>query len=154
MNQVEVIAYSPAYRQHFIDLNIEWLEKYFAIEPHDKTIFENIEEMILKPGGEIFFIRCNGELIGTAAMQKIDSYSYELIKMAVTEKHQGKGLSKLLMENCIAFAKKKTASKIIILSNRSLLPALSLYKTFGFTEVPLEATDHSRANIQMELLLT
>ena len=153
MNQVEVIAYSPAYREYFIDLNIEWLEKYFAIEPHDKIVFENIEELILKPGGEIFFIRCGDEIVGTAAMQKIDSHSYELIKMAVTEKHQGKGFSKLLMKNCIAFAKKKMASKIIILSNRSLLPALSLYKAFGFTEVPLEATDYSRANIQMELRL-
>ncbi len=73
--------------------------------------------------------------------------------MAVTEKHQGKGFSKLLMERCISFAAEKKASKIVILSNRSLLPALSLYKRFGFVEVPLNVTDYSRANIQLELVL-
>lgn len=153
MQDVEVINYSPAYLQNFIDLNVEWLETYFTIEPHDRQVFDNIEEVIIKPGGDIFFVKYNDEIAGTAAMQKIDEHRFELIKMAVTEKHRRKGFSKLLMESCIYFAKEKKASKIVILSNRSLLPAISLYKQFGFIEVPLDATDYSRADIQMELVL-
>ena len=148
-----IITYKPAYRQKFIALNTEWLEKYFKVEPHDKRVFENIEAQILIPGGEIFFCLCDGVVAGTVAMQKIDDNIFELAKMAVTEKYQGIGLSNLLMESCISFAKTKNASKIILLSNKSLKPAISLYVKFGFIETPMEPTDYSRANIQMELRL-
>ncbi len=151
MNNVHIVRYHPNYKQKFIDLNIEWLQKYFTVEPHDTFVFDNIEEVIVSAGGEIFFCLLDDEIVGTAAMQKWDEHSFELIKMAVTEAYQGKGFSNLLMEACIRFAKEKNASKIIILSNRSLKPAISLYTKFGFKEVPLEATDYSRANIQMEL---
>lgn len=153
MNNAHIITYFPQYRQHFIDLNTEWLTKYFVVEPHDDHVFNNIEEVILSPGGQIFFCKYNNEIVATAAMQKIDEHSFELIKMAVTEAHQGKGFSNLLMEACIRFAKDKSTSKIIILSNRSLKAALHLYSKFGFTEVPLNPTDYSRADIQMELVL-
>ena len=154
MNHVQIITYSPpAYRQHFIDLNTEWLTKYFTVEPHDKHVFNNIEEVILLPGGEIFFCLYNNDIVGTAAVQKINPHSFELIKMAVTERYQGKGFSNFLMEACISFAKEKNASNIIILSNRSLKPALHLYAKYGFKEAPLQPTDYSRADIQMELML-
>ena len=154
MSAARILPYTSLYRQHFIDLNTEWLEKYFTVEPHDQQVFDKIEEVILAPGGEIFFCQYNDEIAGTVAMQKIDEDTFELAKMAVTEKYQGKGLSNLLMSACIDFAVKQKASKIILLSNRSLIPAISLYTKFGFKEVPLDPTDYSRANIQMELVLT
>ena len=107
MHEVRIITYNPSYKQHFIDLNTEWLEKYFTVEPHDKNVFDNVEEVILSTGGEIFFCEYNAEIVGTAAMQKMDEKSFELVKMSVTEKHQGKGFSKLLMHRCIQFAKEK-----------------------------------------------
>ena len=70
-------------------------------------------------------------------MQKIGADIFELSKMAVTKKYQGKGLSKLLMEECIGFARMKNALKIILLSNTSLTPAISLYTRYGFKEVPI-----------------
>ena len=145
MNNAQIITYQPKYRQNFIDLNKEWLQKYFVVEPHDVHVFNNIEE--------VFFCKCNDEIVGTAAMQKIDEQSFELVKMAVTEAFQGKGFSNLLMQACIDFAKGKSISKIVIVSNRSLKTAINLYKKFGFVEVPLDTTDYSRANIQMELIL-
>jgi N-acetylglutamate synthase-like GNAT family acetyltransferase len=153
MHEAEVITYHPSYRQNFIDLNTELLEKYFKAEPHDINVFDNLEEIILKPGGEIFFCLYDNQVAGTVAMQKIGEQTFELAKMAVTEKYKGKGFSNLLMESCIHFAKEKKASKIILLSNKSLSPAITLYSKFGFKEVPLDPTDYSRANIQMELLL-
>jgi N-acetylglutamate synthase-like GNAT family acetyltransferase len=151
MPHPQIITYSPVYRQNFIDLNTEWLQKYFTVEPHDQNVFDHLEDVILVPGGEIFFCLYDNKVVGTVAMERINGDTFELTKMAVTELHKGKGFSKLLMEGCISFARKKGIKKIILLSNRSLTPAITLYSKFGFKEVPLDPTDYSRANIQMEL---
>lgn len=153
MKEPVIISYQPRYRQYFIDLNTEWLQKYFVVEPHDQNVFNNIEKLILEPGGEIFFCMYDDKVVGTVAMERMDDKSFELTKMAVTEQYKGKGFSKLLMQACIDFAKQKGITKIVLLSNRLLVPAISLYKKFGFKEVPLDPTDYSRANIQMELEL-
>lgn len=151
MSHTQIIPYDPLYRQNFIDLNTEWLQKYFTVEPHDKNVFDNLEDVILKPGGEIFFCLYDNKVVGIVAMERLDDATFELTKMAVTEEYKGKGFSKLLMEACINFANEKGISKIFLLSNRSLTPAITLYSKYGFKEVPLKPTDYSRANIQMEL---
>lgn len=151
--ETKIITYQPEYKQHFIDLNAAWLEEYFFIEKHDTEVFENIEGVILNPGGEIFFCLVNDEVAGTVAMQKVNDKVYEMAKLAVDKKFQGQKLSSLLVDACIDFAKKKNAEKIMLMSSTKLTPALNLYRKYNFTETPLDATDYHRADIQMELYL-
>jgi ribosomal protein S18 acetylase RimI-like enzyme len=150
---IELQTYTPDNKQAFIDLNTEWLQEYFYVEEHDREVFNNIESLIIQPGGQIFFVLVNKEVVGTVAMQPIGNKSFELCKMAVTKSFQGQGLSKKLMDACIAFAIDKKATTIILFSNRKLEAAINLYKQYGFKEIPLATTDYSRADIQMELLL-
>lgn len=150
---IKIMGYDPQYKDDFIKLNKAWLEEYFYIEPHDIDTFNNIENEIIEKDGEIFFCKVNNEIAGTVAMIKTNNTTYELAKMAVDKKFQGMKLSKLLMEACIEFAKKKKAEKIFLLSNTKLLPAINLYKKFNFIEIPLTPNDYDRANIQMELTL-
>lgn len=150
---IEIITYNPAFKNNFISLNKAWLEEYFVVEPHDNEVFNNIETIILQPGGEIFFCLVNEEVAGTVAMQKVDESTFELAKLAVDKKFQGQKLSNRLMDACIAFAKAKKATKIMLLSNRRLETALNLYLKHGFIEVPMKENDYTRANIQMELNL-
>jgi ribosomal protein S18 acetylase RimI-like enzyme len=149
----KIITYQPKFKNHFISLNKAWLEEYFFIEAHDNEVFENIEEIILHPGGEIFFCIVNNEVAGTVAMQKIDKSTYELAKLAVDKKFQGQKLSHLLMDACISFAKQKNATTIMLISSTKLDTALHLYRKYGFIETPLAENDYSRADIQMELYL-
>lgn len=148
-----IIAYSPEYKNHFIALNKAWLEEYFFVEQHDIAVFENIEDVILKPGGEIFFCLIGDEVAGTVAMQKVNDTTYEMAKLAVDKKFQGQKLSHLLLDACIAFAKEKKAEKIMLMSSRKLDVALNLYRKYNFIETPLDETDYHRADIQMELYL-
>ena len=74
--------------------------------------------------------------------------------MAVAESWQGKKIGNLLMGYCIDFAKKLDAAKLVLYSNRKLLPALHLYKKFGFIEVPLENSEYKRSDIKMEKVLS
>nr|WP_294938952.1 GNAT family N-acetyltransferase [uncultured Flavobacterium sp.] len=150
---VEIITYLPEFKNNFIALNKAWLEEYFFVEPHDIEVFENIEEVILEPGGEIFFCLVDGNVAGTVAMQKVNDSVYEMAKLAVDKKYQGQKLSNLLVEACIDFAKAKKADKIMLMSSTKLVPALNLYKKYNFIETPLDETDYHRADIQMELNL-
>ena len=148
-----LISYQPEYKNQFIALNKAWLEEFFFVEKHDLEVFENIEDVILNPGGEIFFCLVNDEVAGTVAMQKVNDKVYEMAKLAVDKKFQGQKLSNLLVDACIDFAKKKNAEKIMLMSSTKLTPALNLYRKYNFTETPLDATDYHRADIQMELYL-
>lgn len=150
---IEIITYQPQYKNLFVSLNKAWLEEYFFVENHDLEVFENIEDIILKPGGEIFFCLVNDEVAGTVAMQKVNDKVYEMAKLAIDKKFQGQKLSNLLLDACIDFAKKKKAEKIMLVSSTKLAPALNLYRKYNFIETPLDETDYHRADIQMELYL-
>ncbi len=149
----KIITYDPKYKNQFISLNKAWLEEYFFVEQHDMEVFDNIEEVILKPGGEIFFCIIGDEVAGTVAMQKVNDTKYELAKLAVDKKFQGQKLSNLLMDACIDFAKEKKATTIMLMSSTKLNTALNLYRKYHFVETPLDETDYHRADIQMELYL-
>ncbi len=146
-----IIPYQPEYRKDFISLNKAWLEEYFYVEPHDIEAFEKLEELILEPGGQIFFCLVNDEVAGTVAMQKVNDIVFELAKLAVDKKYQGHKLGNLLMDACIEFAKQQKATKIMLMSSTKLDTALNLYRKYNFHEVPLDETDYDRADIQMEL---
>jgi GNAT superfamily N-acetyltransferase len=148
----KVIEFAPELAQHFQQLNREWIEKYFEIENADLTVFKSPFEQIVKPGGQIFFIVADGEVLGTCAVLRLDQHTYELAKMAVSEKAQGRGYSNLLMEQAISFAREAGAERLILLSNTRLSPAIGLYRKFGFQSVPItHAEDYKRVDIQMEL---
>jgi ribosomal protein S18 acetylase RimI-like enzyme len=51
-------------------------------------------------------------------------------------------------------ARARGASRVELLSNTALEPAIRLYRALGFVEVPLPRTDYARANIKMVLRLS
>ena len=128
---MQVISYDKKFRDAFKALNIAWIDKYFKVEEKDLEQLSQPEKCITE-GGEIFFVVDREEAVGTSAMYNLGNGSYELAKMAVRPDHQGKGLSNLLMEACEKWARAKQAREIVIVSNTSLTPAITLYKKFGY----------------------
>jgi len=151
---IEIIKFSDEYSKYFTDLNMAWLQKYFVVEPIDHEILSNPKKHILDQGGFIFFAKVNEQIAGTFALIKINETVYELAKMAVEERFQGKKIGNKLLEFCIEEGKRLKAHKIILFSNKQLEPAIHLYKKFGFKEVPLGNTEYRRANIKMEVNIT
>ncbi|MDL5047727.1 GNAT family N-acetyltransferase [Oscillatoria amoena NRMC-F 0135] len=74
--------------------------------------------------------------------------------MGVDEAFQGLGAGKLLFETALTTAKQMGALRIILYSNTILAPALSIYRKYGFVEVPLEKGLYKRSDIKMELPVT
>ncbi len=153
MQNIKIIPFSPEYQADFKRLNIEWIEKYFVVEPHDIEQLDFPEDFVLKNGGNIFMALQNGEVVGTVGMAYLDDFSFELAKMAVSPKHHGLGIGQLLGEAALDFARKKGAKRVWLESNRILTPALTMYEKLGFREVEFVPTPYERSNIQMEILL-
>ncbi|MGA7722494.1 MAG: helix-turn-helix domain-containing GNAT family N-acetyltransferase [Ignavibacteriaceae bacterium] len=154
LDSVEILRYSPSYKEIFLQLNYEWLNKYFKVEEEDKKILSNPDEVIIKKGGEIFFARIDNEIVGTCAAIKIDKDTYELAKMAVTEKAQGKQAGKKLAFAVIGFAYSKGAKSVILETSGILKSAISLYESIGFKYIPgTFNSKYSRTTIRMKLEL-
>ncbi len=151
--EVDIIDYDSKYDKDFYELNIEWLESYFYVEPHDKEVLENPKSYIIDNKGYIFFAKVNDEIAGTVALINKNE-CYELSKMAVSPKFQGLKIGQKLMDKCIHFSKEQGWDQIMLYSNRILSPAINLYRKVGFVEVELESDPYyQRADIKMILSL-
>jgi DNA-binding MarR family transcriptional regulator/GNAT superfamily N-acetyltransferase len=155
IKEINIVPYNRKYKSDFAHLNYEWLEKYFKTEKaevEDKRLLNNPEREIVKKGGEIFFAIINNVVVGTCAVLKIDDTTYELAKMGVTEKVQGRQIGKKLALTAIGYAVEKGALKLILYTSTKLSAALNLYRGLGFVEVNGESNDrYKRKLILMEL---
>lgn len=151
IDSVDILKYSPQFKDNFKSLNIEWLEKYFAVEPEDERVLNNPEDIILK-GGEIFFASIEGNVVGTCAMIKKNENEYELAKMAVTEKARGRQAGKKLALAAIGFAYSNGAASIVLETSQKLNAAVRLYEDLGFEYAEAsEASKYKRTTMKMKM---
>jgi GNAT superfamily N-acetyltransferase len=152
--EVQVLDYTPEYQADFKRLNIEWIERYFRVEPADLKALDHPEDYILAPGGRILLARHQGQIVGACALLKMDDRTFELAKMAVSPSVQGLGIGFRLGQAAIAQARALGARRLYLESNTKLKPALHLYHKLGFQKtVAGQPSPYERCNIQMELLL-
>ncbi|HEY9046553.1 MAG TPA: bifunctional helix-turn-helix transcriptional regulator/GNAT family N-acetyltransferase [Ohtaekwangia sp.] len=153
--QVKIVPYKPIYAEAFRNLNKEWISTYFKMEEADYKALDRPKQYILDKGGAIFVALYDKEPVGVCALIKMKDpdYDYELAKMAVSPKAQGKNIGWLLGQAIIEKAKSAGAKKIYLESNTILKPAINLYHKLGFKKIAGRATPYERCNIQMELEL-
>lgn len=148
---VEIVAYSPALREHFYRLNAQWLERYFRIEDIDRAVLTDPERYILQPGGVIFFARLGEDIIGTCALLQESPGVYELTKMGVDETFRGMGAGKRLLDAAIAEFHRCGGKTLFLESNSRLKPALRMYEKAGFRLQPntRPGSHYERADVYM-----
>lgn len=150
---IRIVPYRSEHRSAFRDLNLEWIATYFEVEPEDRKVLGDPETHVLAPGGAILMALEGTEPIGTGALIPVGEHAFELAKMAVTSRAQGRGIGRRLCAALIELARERGAHRVELVSHRSLAPALALYRSLGFREVPLGPVSYRRANIRMELPL-
>jgi len=149
-----VVPFRDELQEIFEQLNREWIESYFTLEPADREILGDPRGKIVAAGGEVFFVLEGGVVKGTCAIIHHSAQECEIAKMAVAASARGRGFGDLLMEACIAFARRAGAHRVSIVSNTVLEPAIRLYRKHGFVQVPLAKDPrYERANIRLELEL-
>lgn len=146
---VAIIPFEPRYAADFKRLNIEWLEKYFRVEPIDEEVLSK-PLGIVREGGAIFLARFRGAIVGTCALLHAGNGRYELSKMAVTAGHQGLGIGRRLIEAVIAEYRSKGAHELFLESNSKLTPAITLYESSGFVHASRpEPSHYERSDVYM-----
>lgn len=150
---IKIVSFKKEYSSFFYDLNIEWLEKFFYVEPFDREVLKYPEKYIISKGGYIFFAIENEEVVGTVALLKHKEQVFELTKMAVSPGHRGKKIGQLLLKFCIDFGKNNQFNKLILYSHTKLENAIYIYRKYGFEEIILETDNpYDRSDIKMEFL--
>ncbi len=150
---VEIIAFDITFAADFKRLNLEWLDKYKLTESHDLYYLNDPVKTIIEKDGFIWLAKNGEEIIGSAAIMKMEEGVYELSKMSVTAAFQGQGIGKKLIEIGLAKAMELNAKKVILYSNHQLQSAIHMYEKFGFNHVAVIDSPFETADIKMELIL-
>jgi putative acetyltransferase len=159
---VHISGWDPRYAGDVARLSREWIERDFVSKPEDEAYYADPAGKVIAAGGEIFLAfdhdardgdRPDGAIGTCAAVPRPDG-SIELSKLAVTERAKGRGIGRALCERVLSFARARGASRVWLLTNDALGPALALYASLGFVRRPMPfASPHVDANVYMELEL-
>lgn len=148
--EFEIVDYSARYGAAFERLNLEWLEKYFRVEPIDRENLRDPEGIIINHGGAILYALHGDVVVGTVALKHHGGRVFELTKMAVTAGYQGKGLGRQLLCAALHRFADLNGKTLYLESHSSLTPALSLYESAGFRHTsPPRPSDYERADVYM-----
>ena len=151
---IVVREFIPGDEAAFRDINLEWIERFFAVEDKDRETLDNPKKYFLDPGGAIFMAMDGDNPVGAVALIVMGGGSVELSKMGVRPAAQGKGVGRRLIAAAVARARELGMKRVYIETNSILAPAIRLYHEAGF--VPLKEripTPYARADVQLELLL-
>ena len=148
-----IVEFEPRHAEAWSRLNEAWIVKSFAIEPKDREVLDDPGGKILAKGGRIFMAERDGEAVGCVALIALPDGGFEVAKMTVGEAARGTGLGRKLMEACIERARAAGAPRLYLETNSSLGPAIALYRSVGFRDLPPRPTAYARADVFMELTL-
>jgi len=109
-----------------IDLGFQGFEKELS----------ELGNMYAEPQGGIILCSDHENDIGCVAIRRQDDGVAELKRMYLVPRYQGKGYGRALMERAIGLAKELGYRKIRLDTLDTMLPAIHLYKTYGFREIP------------------
>lgn len=151
-SRLRVLAFEPCHEQAFRDLNLEWIEEFFAVEDLDRKHLGFPRESFIDTGGAIFMAELNGATVGCCGLLNHGDGVYEISKMAIRRGDRGNGIGSKLLDTVIMHARRIGARRLEIISSTRLAAAIHLYKKKGFVEVPLASDAYARGNIALELV--
>jgi putative acetyltransferase len=150
-----VRSFLPSDSEAFRVLNEEWITRHFELEKKDRETLR-YPEKILDGGGQIVMAYLDDEAVGCCALIRIGADSFEVAKMAVTLRHQGRGFGRAVLAATIEEARKLSAKRLYLETNSSLIPAITLYRSLGFRDIPpgrVTPSPYARADVFMEMWL-
>lgn len=146
---IEIIPFETRYAGDFKRLNLEWLEKYFAVEPADVDVLSQ-PQLIIEQGGALLLARCGPEIIGTCAVIHEGDGHFEISKTSVTASFQGHGIGRRLLSAAIAAFKDLGGKELYLETNSVLASAIALYESSGFVHSQRPTPSlYARANVYM-----
>ncbi|MEW6328513.1 MAG: GNAT family N-acetyltransferase [Candidatus Micrarchaeota archaeon] len=98
--------------------------------PYTEMNLAKVQERIAR-GARYFVAEINERVVGFVDL-KISGARAVIYGIAVDGRHEGKGIGSALLNRALSFARRNGARKIWIKVKSSNLPAINLYRNFGF----------------------
>lgn len=148
---IQIVKFSPKYKEDFKNINFWWISEYFQIEENDIKVLNNPQEYIIDIGGEIFLALYKNEVVGTCALikSKNKDFDFELAKLAVLPKVQGLKIGLYLCQAVINEARNKGGETLFLETNSVLTPAVKLYEKLGFKKITNFKSKYKRVDLPM-----
>lgn len=158
---LRIVGFDPRWRADFARLNVEWLRRWFAVEPFDEEVLGDPERHILADGGRVLFALLGGDgagdgeaaqrAVGTVALRHAGDGVYELTKMAVEPELRGAGIGRALLDAAIDAYRGLRGRELYLESSSVLVPALRMYESAGFVHhpAPRPGSHYARADVHM-----
>lgn len=149
---IDITTWSPDLTPQFVRLNTQWIEHFFKLEECDLKTLGDPKGVIIDNGGQIFFARLNGVIVGCCALiHHTDNNTYELAKMAVDPSAQNCGAGYRLGTALIAYAKNMGVGEIFLEANTKLAASVHLYEKLGFSPIKDYHAAYNRCDLFMKL---
>ena len=152
--EVVILDYSPEHHDAFRNLNLAWIEEYFSVEAADREQHDDPESSLLADGGAILVAQQGQQTVGVGALRYESPGCFEVTKMAVDSTLRYGGVGRKVLLALLDRARALEAEEVFLICNTSLAPAIHLYRSVGFSEIPLRgAKQYDRGNIAFGLQL-
>ncbi len=133
------------------------LEDFKANKPGTVYFDDSTDNLfdVFKTAGSIYFVaEAAGIILGGGGIyptQNLPHGTCELVKLYLSNAARGKGLGKLLIQNCFEAAKKSGYTAMYLETMPELNIAVPLYEKSGFAylHAPLGSSGHTGCNIWM-----
>jgi ribosomal protein S18 acetylase RimI-like enzyme len=130
---LRLVEYHDDIAQAFHDINAEWINAMFVMEPHDRDVLEHPQRYIIDPGGIILFVEADGlGLVGACALMPVGAGAWELTKMGVLERARGRKAGEFLLDAVLDRAAAMPVETLFLLTNKQCEAAIHLYQKLGF----------------------
>lgn len=118
---------------HFREINAEWINAMFRVEPADEDVLNHPRERIIDAGGTILFVEVRGRgIVGAGALMPAKDGGLELTKMGVRASARGLKAGEHLLAALIERAKTMDRDPLFLLTNKRCAAAIHLYLKNGF----------------------
>ena len=116
--------------------------KYEPLGRHNDL--RNIPTIYQEDGGDFWVIVSNKKIIGTIGLKILDRANYvgEIKRMAVLPECQGQGYGRVLLNNLIDEARKKSLRILRLDTMKRYEKTLNLYRSTGFYEIERYNDNH------------
>jgi putative acetyltransferase len=120
----------------------------------DKTT-DHLSDLFQVNGASYFIAEMNDTVVGGGGIYPTDGLgenTCELVKMYVASEARGKGIGKLLLNECITKAKAAGYSSMYIETMPELTNAIEMYKKNGFKFIPKALGNSGHAGCDLFML--
>ena len=113
----------------------EWLGMDLEFQNFQEEL-DNMPGKYARPSGGLIIAKYDGDIVGCAAVRKLEDGVCEMKRLFVRDQFRGKGIGKALAVRIIEDARKIGYKKMRLdTDGQKMFKAMAIYRTLGFKEI-------------------